>query len=219
MPGHMLLTLIRTFCSATMSSITLACLLTGLNPTEHLKDTLDQQVRHRNPSHQTLANFLRHCITRTRPFCNALCNVGFLPCVTVVKLSSGLWWSLLILTFCLPLSHISLCIRWIPIDTVSDIYRVIPFPRCLNLWLLVSCLSVLLLNFENQCHSFFLKSIYTFQQREPVCLWNNILMWMNAPGPFIAVKGNGGQCNWEYLLEIINNHKQFNKMLHHTWRQ
>ena len=32
-----------------------------------------------------------------------------------------------------------------------DMYRVIPFARRLDLSLLVSCLPVLLLNFENQC--------------------------------------------------------------------
>ena len=35
-------------------------------------------------------------------------------------------------------------------DTVSNMYRVNPFPWCLDLWLPVWCLPVLLLNFENQ---------------------------------------------------------------------
>ena len=70
--------------------------------------------------------------------------------------------------------------RWIPRGTVPDIYRQSPclvsrkegnvlFNDALNTFYLrlcgvglVSCLPVLLLNFENHCRFFFLKSIYDY---------------------------------------------------------
>ena len=57
-----------------------------------------------------------------------------------------------------PMSHICLCLglRWIPRDAVSDMYRVILIPQCLHLWLLVSCLPGLVLNFEIPCQVSFL---------------------------------------------------------------
>ena len=81
--------------------------------------------------------FLRHCsmsAEHSTPGCatSDWCHTS--------QLSSGIWGSWW--------SHIGLCtyFRWISGDTVSDIYRVILVPWCLALWLLVSCLPVLLLN-------------------------------------------------------------------------
>ena len=111
-------------------------------PPRHFHNVL----RHCGMSGRTFHNVLRHCSKNGRTFHNVLYNVWLLPSVAVVKLSSGL---VVVITdsdiLPTPVSHICLCtrIRWIPRDTFSDIYRVVPFPWRLGIWLLVSCLPVL----------------------------------------------------------------------------
>ena len=124
---------------------------------EHLWDTLDQSVRQRNPPTQALpqhftalqqewknipqlvvqyfiASMHRHCLVVIRTHT----NTDFFP---------------------IPMTHICLCtcFRWIARYTVWTMYRANPFLWHHDIWLLVSCLPVLLLNFVNQCQVSFLR--------------------------------------------------------------
>ena len=102
---------------------------------------------------------------------NMLYNVSLLPCIAIDKLSS---WLMVFITdsdiFPTPISYTCLCtcFRWISTDTVLDMYRVISFPWRLDLRLLVLCLPVLLLNFENQCEVSFFQEYYQ---------WNHVCMY------------------------------------------
>ena len=116
------------------------------------------------PHRRHFQNFFRHCTISDRIFHSVLCNVWLLTRVVVVKPSSRLV-VVIANTDILATSvlHKYMCTHfsWIPRDSVLDMYRVIPFPWHFGLWWLVSCLPVLLLNFENQCQIInFLKSIY-----------------------------------------------------------
>ena len=72
------------------------------------------------------------------------------------------------------MSHICLCTcsTWIPRDTVSDMYRVIPFSWRLDLCLLVSCLPVFLLNLSSVKYhsSFFLPFVFLKRESERMCV-------------------------------------------------
>ena len=111
--------------------------------------------------HKLIRNFLLHYCMSSRTFY----NIWLRLCIAVVKVSSGL----MVITDVdiLPtlVAHVCMCtcFRCIPRDTVLETYRAIHFSWHLDLWLLVSCLPVLLLNFENRCHFQFFNSIFYSQ--------------------------------------------------------
>ena len=103
--------------------------------------------------HKLIQNFLlRYCMS-SRTFY----NIWLRLCIAVVKVSSGLMVITDVDILPTPVAHVCMCtcFRCIPRDTVLETYRAIHFSWHLDLWLLVSCLPVLLLNFENWCHFHF----------------------------------------------------------------
>ena len=151
MPHHMLLHMLGVFAVPQCPDIILACPFTRFNPYRMSMGytgsacTLEESATPRHFSN------LLHCSMSDKMF-HVFCNIWLLPCVTIVKLSSGL--VVVITDTIILVTRMSVYI--FQVDSQRYYLRHVqsnPLPMASWSWLLVS---VLLLNIKNQCHvSFF----------------------------------------------------------------
>ena len=129
---------------------------------EHLWDALHQHLHQRNPPSHMLLQLLmaqQHEWHNLPHFVSCLiASMHHHYQAVRVRGGHNWYWHFVHLY----VRHTCICFRWIARDSVLDMYRVIPFPWCPDLWLLVSCLPVLLLNFENQYNVLIWRYMYRF---------------------------------------------------------